>query len=108
MTDREKVIKGLECCMKWTGEPNTATCHCSDCSYTNMDILGERCLIDLINDALALLKEQESATEFILDDYQPTCKTCGFKPFVGYIPKIEWMKERGYKYCPGCGMAVKW
>lgn len=59
MIDREKVIKGLECCMKWTGEPNTATCHCSDCSYTNMNILGQRCLIDLINDALAMLKEQE-------------------------------------------------
>lgn len=58
MPDREKVIKGLECCMKWTGEPNTATCHCSDCSYTNMDVFGERCLIDLINDALVLLKEQ--------------------------------------------------
>lgn len=63
MADREKVIKGLECCMKWTGEPDTATCHCSDCSYTNMDILGQRCLIDLINDALALLKEQELPTE---------------------------------------------
>ena len=59
MPDREKVIKGLECCMKWTGEPNTATCHCSDCSYANMDVFGQRCLIDLINDALELLKEQE-------------------------------------------------
>ena len=65
--DREKVIKGLECCMKWTGEPNTATCHCSDCSYTNMDILGQRCLIDLINDALALLNEQEAVVR---------CKDC--------------------------------
>ena len=63
MHDREKVIKGLECCMKWTGEPNTATCHCSDCSYTNMDILGQRCLIDLINDALAMLKEQAEEIE---------------------------------------------
>lgn len=59
MPDTQKVIKGLECCMKWTGEPNTATCHCSDCSYTNMDVFGERCLIDLINDALELLKEQD-------------------------------------------------
>ena len=47
--------------MKWTGEPNTATCHCSDCSYTNMDVFGERCLIDLINDALELLKEQKNS-----------------------------------------------
>ena len=83
MPDREKVIKGLECCMKWTGEPNTATCHCSDCSYTNMDILGQRCLIDLINDALALLKEQKEQKFFVHSDGKITplpdvvqCKDC--------------------------------
>lgn len=72
--DREKVIKGLECCMKWTGEPNTATCHCSDCSYTNMDILGQRCLIDLINDALALLKEQEEEHRRLLSWLGKFCR----------------------------------
>ena len=82
MPDREKVIKGLECCMKWTGEPNTATCHCSDCSYTNMDILGERCLIDLINDALALIKEQETEIrqlKLALDIAKGTCKGIAFE-----------------------------
>lgn len=86
MPDREKVIRGLECCMKWTGEPNTATCHCSDCSYTNMDILGERCLIDLINDALDLLNEQEEQKFLVDSDGKITplpvivrCKDCDNK-----------------------------
>ena len=78
MADREKVIKGLECCMKWTGEPNTATCHCSDCSYTNMDILGQRCLIDLINDALALLKEQEMRECCLCKHYDSVYKHCTY------------------------------
>ena len=98
MPDKEKVIKGLEC--HYEGLKRS----CNFCPYKD----EWACQIVLCGDALALLREQEFATEFILDDYQPTCKTCGFKPFVGYIPKIEWMKERGYKYCPGCGRAVKW
>ena len=59
MAELDKVIKGLDCCMKLTNKPNTVTCRCSDCSYTNIDILGHRCLVDLINDALALLKEYQ-------------------------------------------------
>lgn len=81
MLDNEKVIKGLECCMKWTGEPNTATCHCSDCSYTNMDIFGQRCLIDLINDALALLKEQKEKYNKLAEwseGHIVFCKDCRF------------------------------
>lgn len=95
MIDREKVIKGLECCMKWTGEPDTATCHCSDCSYTNMDILGEGCLIDLINDALALLKEQEAKEPFS-EHHLFICPVCKNALF------------REQKYCHECGQAVKW
>jgi len=102
--DREKVIKGLECCMKWTGEPNTATCHCSDCSYTNMDILGQRCLIDLINDALALLKEQD-AVEPIKpldkdDGYTFMCSNCKGELFCGDVIRDN--------FCPTCGRSVKW
>lgn len=60
------------------------------------------------DDALALLKEQEAVTEYVIDDYQPTCKACGFRPYAGYIPTLEWMRERGFKYCPQCGQAVTW
>lgn len=53
------------------------------------------------------LKEQ-STTEFFMDEYQPTCKACGFRPFAGYIPTLEWMKERRFNFCPRCGKKVKW
>ena len=100
MPDMEKVVKGLEGLRD--------ICNAKSNMAIGKGKIAWAGHANAVDDALALLKEQESATEFILDDYQPTCKTCGFKPFVGYIPKIEWMKERGYKYCPGCGRAVKW
>ena len=53
------------------------------------------------------LKEQ-STTEFFMDEYQPTCKACGFRPFAGYIPTLEWMKEYRFNFCPRCGKKVKW
>lgn len=60
------------------------------------------CIIDL-------LKEQKEETTFVLGGYyEPTCEKCGFRPFAGYIPTIEWMKQHGYKSCPHCGRKVKW
>lgn len=99
MADKEKVIKGLECCMKWTGEPNTATCHCSDCSYTNMDVFGQRCLIDLINDALELLKEQEAVEPIVA-----FTRANGTKAFS--CPRCSAL-IRGGNYCSHCGQALK-
>lgn len=99
MADKEKVIKGLECCMKWTGEPNTATCHCSDCSYTNMDVFGQRCLIDLINDALELLKEQEAVKPIVA-----FTRVNGTKAFS--CPRCSAL-IRGGSYCSHCGQALK-
>jgi hypothetical protein len=100
MTDREKVIKGLECCMKWTGEPNTATCHCSDCSYTNMDILGQRYLIDLINDALALLKEQEAEARLLTAEEVQNMEA-------GTAFGIETYYDHDGERMPGCAWALR-
>ena len=54
MPDREKVIKGLECCT--SGE------FClSDCPYfKEVAMTDGRCITALQADALALLKEQEA------------------------------------------------
>lgn len=49
MTDREKVIKGLEIC---TSKP----CYCTDCPYRANCCLDSQ---EVMEDALALLKEQE-------------------------------------------------
>ena len=53
MPDREKVIKGLECC-------NYYGFH-EDCPYDKKDPNEEQdttCMMDLMRDALAMLKEQ--------------------------------------------------
>lgn len=53
MPDREKVIKGLEIC---TSRP----CYCTDCPYKANCCLDSQ---EVMEDALALLKEQEDALE---------------------------------------------
>lgn len=60
MTDREKVIKGLECCIRH-GENAEVGCGRKDeCPYEQN---GLKCWLDLNRDALALLKEQENASK---------------------------------------------
>jgi len=53
MPDREKVIKGLECCNTRSEE---AGCEC--CPYFS-GLLSVRCVFELQRDALELLKAQE-------------------------------------------------
>lgn len=55
MPEREKVIKGLECCA--TNRLRRADCEAMDCIY--LDLEGHGCIHQLIRDALALLKAQE-------------------------------------------------
>ena len=95
MPDREKVINGLR----------EMSCRAT---WKDIDRIRHK-FQPIINDALALLKEQEEETTFVYDEYTlPTCEKCGFHPFAGYIPTIKWMKERGYMKCPKCGRTVKW
>ena len=55
MHDREKVIKGLECCIASDRE-----CVCpEDCPYQEVDESDDICETLLKLDALAMLKEQE-------------------------------------------------
>ena len=51
MSDREKVIKGLECCMLSSWEP------CHDCPYYCGDVT--KCAPKVKSDAIALLKAQK-------------------------------------------------
>lgn len=52
MTDREKVISGLEHCANWSASMDT----CDECPYGGNGVYG---CAQLARDALALLKEQE-------------------------------------------------
>ena len=103
MPDREKVIKGLECCVIYI--------NCSTnggCPYKQS---GGACLNVAIKDALTLLKAQEPVEpkkkSFLVsgpDDYTSTpdmtvCGACGAW-LLTVAPRA--------KYCPQCGRAVKW
>ena len=81
--DREKVIERLEYCAK------TRDCYVRDC----------------INDAIALLKEQE-AIEPYQHDAVWLCGNCE-KEVVGWDDDIDG-KEYRYPFCRQCGQAVKW
>ena len=104
MTDREKVIKGLEICSKhgaWHGldcEINEAY---KDCPYRGCKT---GCIVTIAKDALALLKEQEPARH---GQWEPSpipcekyvCSCCGgacwYYDYEGDVAKSN--------YCPNCG-----
>lgn len=95
MTEREKVIKGLECCV-WTDE--RLLTDCENCPYSN----GRGCcnsLRGLHMDALALLKEKEPAQVIKRKAMHMLfwcCGSCGVAI------------TDGDKFCRMCGRAVKW
>lgn len=95
MTDREKVIKGLECCRDCFELDWDVTCATIDCPYK-----GEReCLPKLCSAALDLLKEQEAVPVIqreVLHLLFWCCGSCG-------SPLTD-----GDKFCRKCGRAVKW
>ena len=63
MIDREKVIKGLECCMSDGSE-----CYDSSngkCPYYKYDVPTSACTDDLFYDVYVMLKEQEPNEDWI-------------------------------------------
>ena len=95
MNDREKVIKGLECCTR--GD----VC-ISDCPYfKEVPMADGRCITAVQADALAMLKEQEPVIpkEERLNDVDSIyrCGNCGTHFYY-----------RQQKYCAICGRKAKW
>ena len=88
MTDREKVIKGLEIYLK-------GNLRCKGCPYPNNGLCGDQ----LMADALALLKEQEAVEPKRIDGKRNHFIKCG---------NCNTDLMSGMKYCPECGKAVKW
>ena len=91
MIDREKVINGLRYCLHYGS--------CLDCPYAYD---GPSCQNDVLDDALALLKEQEP--KFVEIDGQ----LGGIK--YGRCPKCgKGLNEEVYPHwCGFCGQAVRW
>ena len=93
MADREKVIKGLECCIK--RDPDDKT-RCGECPYEGA------CLNRLKSDALALLKAQEPVepvfhANITLESSVWRCGACNVA-----------LLFRDQNYCHSCGKPVKW
>ena len=91
--DMEKVLKGLECCIKSTWDDPFA--ECEHCPYNEISIYVQECRAVLSADALTLLKEQEAVAV-----HDPGA----------YCPKCGWMlyPENHPHHCGNCGQAVKW
>ena len=87
MPDREKVIKGLECCDGYCDDE-------TGCPYSD-ELEPFDCQEQLRADAIALLKAQEPVKPLWRRGI-PFCGKCG-REF-----------GRGFKYCPDCGRKVKW
>ena len=98
MPDREKVIKGLECCRR-------RYFSCIGCPYKDESHRSvEECLWCRINDAIALLKEQEAVkpiyNEEKYGDHLPHCGNCEkVLPDNAVYGKVN--------FCHYCGKAVK-
>ena len=94
MADREKVVKGLEVC-------TTRPCYCKDCPYVKGCALDSQ---QVMEDALALLKEQEpmKPKEGFQEDglYYASCGDCGYP-----ITELRYLKD---SFCPHCGRKVLW
>ena len=99
MTDREKVLQGLECCL---------ADNCDRCPYEET-LCDKGVMLMAIPEALArqileLLREQEPVKPRT-EDAWPTpihfCGSCGYS-----LPHM--MDDEKPRYCCACGRAVKW
>lgn len=103
MTEREKVIKGLECCEKKVCIFRDTE---KDCPYWELcgeyDDAFKDCTTALAKDAIALLKAQEPrnvSDVFVAHEGKlGNCPACG----------AELMDYYNETHCGRCGQAVKW
>ena len=99
MTNREKVIRGLEC----HSEPHFGLdeCFCETCPYDELT-----CGLDVPADALKLLKAQEPVKAYRLHGEKVIDN--GEKVFTGQCTNCFCYLVDGWKACPLCGKAVIW
>lgn len=99
MTEREKVLKGLECCCSMTGDA------CRQCPYDEecAEMIGSGSA-HLCSDALELLKEQEPVKPSLLVSNGPD-DVCSQWYLCGKCKKPIDHKDR---FCKRCGQAVRW
>ena len=95
MTDRDKVIKGIEQCTIDYCSDEFET-QCEDCPYYTAGITLEECRKELRDDFHALLEEQE-AVEPKVSCTEQRCGNCN---------KV--IEMDGWIACPWCGKRIDW
>ena len=103
--DREKVIKGLEMCIRHGENPSVRCGQKDECPYEQN---GLPCWIDLSKDALALLKEQEAVEP--IPFFTTTGEESRNYVVCGHCKSINSImpKATKQKYCHECGRPVLW
>lgn len=101
MPDREKVIKGLECC--------TQEMDCPKCPYCNDDYSSVAlCNFTVMEDALALLREQDPVT---IMKHKPLQISSGLT-YCGvcrrYLPRPSTAYPGSWNFCAWCGSEIDW
>lgn len=97
MIDREKVIKGLECCRN-LNPPDDWGCP-EECPYSIESNPHRCCAFDpLLNDALALLQEQEPVQPKEQEETR-TWTVCG---------NCSQHLISKWSHCPYCGRKINW
>lgn len=88
MADIEKVIKGLECCLRESEHIDDNPC--ADCPYYDIDSgFGGKCIDDKDRDALELLKEYAVIKETISDGIHETAKMFRRTEEDGWIERCD-------------------
>ena len=111
MTDRDKVIKGLECC-RWSRQNvRPEKVMCNECPYKDRTVMNaytvwQSCTNILAGEALCTLKGQNIATDPIYDeekygDHLPHCGNCET-----VLPNNAVYGEVNFCHC--CGRPVRW
>lgn len=101
MIGKRQVVYDMERCI--SNVPGA----CFDCSHYTGKV-GYECMVKLMSDALALLKEQEPRRGRWIDmgDFEQ-CSVCTgthLKEFQSYYGKATWVKTQ---YCPWCGADMR-
>ena len=107
---REKVIKGLECCLPMTAKNGLADCE--QCPYDRKITLEggvTECCHDLMTDTLTLLKAKEPKLVTNIHKEHNNVLNPNV-PWVGKCPKCgKKIEGRNLtRFCKFCGQAVKW
>lgn len=99
MADREKAIKGLQCCKS----PNDH----EHCPY-NTGVHYNVCTYRLLSDALELLKEQEPI--LLENQHKPYgISTNANSPWISRCPRCgKKVEGKQTRFCKYCGQGVKW